>query len=71
MLVLDRNVVVSAARGRGTCRQVIDEIYVSTAIAAQADALITGNRRHFPAELLCGTVILTPAEALERLSGGL
>ncbi|MBF0610434.1 MAG: putative toxin-antitoxin system toxin component, PIN family [Magnetococcales bacterium] len=41
-----------------------DEIYLATAMAGQADAIITGNLKHFP-PLLCGPVrILSPRQYL-------
>ncbi len=47
-----------------------DTIYLGTALAGKADALITGNVRHFPPEV-CGPVrILTPRAFLDRLSSG-
>ncbi len=43
-----------------------DEIYLVTAVVAGAQALVTGNLRHFP-QVLCGTVaILTPRQFLDR-----
>ena len=42
-----------------------DAPFVEVAVAAKADALVTGNRRHFPAT--CGAAILSPAELLQRL----
>jgi uncharacterized protein len=43
-----------------------DEIYLSTAIAGQADILITGNRRHFPEPRYGPITILSPADFLAR-----
>lgn len=40
-----------------------DEIYITTALSAKADVVITGNRKHFP---VCDRVrILTPREFLD------
>ncbi len=42
-----------------------DEIYLATAVAGGAQALVTGNLRHFP-QAICGTVaILTPRQLLD------
>jgi uncharacterized protein len=127
-LVLDCNVLISAARTEGTCREVVtralagnvvvlsqpvldeyvkvgdrpkhrasrpmlrtiqdglvgvaalvgpaavsfglpdpgDEIYLATALAGGADALVTGNLRHFPQEACGGVKILSPRMFLER-----
>lgn len=44
-----------------------DEIYLNTALHVGADAIITGNTKHFPREN-CGSIrILTPREFLENL----
>lgn len=128
-VVLDCNVLVSAAISRGTCRQVLDEVahshtlcysqatlqeflrvsrytyikpyfprvqkivktilrigvevipadrsitlpdpddvvYLQTALAAKADILITGNRKHFPFENYAGVRVLSPREFLSQL----
>lgn len=42
-----------------------DEIYIVTALSAEADVVITGNRKHFPA--FEGIRILTPREFLDLL----
>lgn len=44
-----------------------DRPFVEVALAAGA-TLVTGNARHFPAET--GVVVLSPAEAVQRLLGG-
>ncbi|MBF0609823.1 MAG: putative toxin-antitoxin system toxin component, PIN family [Magnetococcales bacterium] len=44
-----------------------DSIYMGTAMSAQADAIITGNQKHFP-PLLCGPVrILSPRQFLTEI----
>jgi uncharacterized protein len=43
-----------------------DEIYLATALAGQADVLITGNIRHFPRPRYGPIAILTPADFLTR-----
>lgn len=42
-----------------------DEIYIATAIAANADAIITGNKKHFPLPEYGGVKILSPRKFLE------
>jgi putative PIN family toxin of toxin-antitoxin system len=42
-----------------------DEAFLEAALAARAEALITGNKRHFPKKEYQGTRILSPAEFLE------
>ncbi len=43
-----------------------DEVYLATASAGDAQALITGNLRHFSERFYHGIEILTPSEFLER-----
>lgn len=43
-----------------------DRIFVEVAIFGRADAIVTGNGRHFPADL--GVAVLSPAELLTRLT---
>ena len=42
-----------------------DEPFLEVALAAKTEALITGNKRHFPKKEYQGTRILSPAEFLE------
>lgn len=44
-----------------------DEVFLEVALAAGADALVTGNSRHFPAASACGVCVLSPAELVARL----
>lgn len=41
-----------------------DEIYLATALAAKADVLITGNKKHFPLEEYGEVKIASPREFL-------
>jgi putative PIN family toxin of toxin-antitoxin system len=45
-----------------------DRAFVEVALAGNADALVTGNVRHFPQNL--GFEVLPPAAVLERLERG-
>jgi uncharacterized protein len=45
-----------------------DRAFVEVALAGKADALVTGNVRHFPEDL--GFEVLPPAAVLERLGRG-
>lgn len=94
-VVLDCNVLISAARTDGVCRAVVvevvrhHEIVLSapileeyravamrpkhassrrTALAGEADTLITGNVRHFPEEACGNVTIMTPRAFLDRKS---
>ena len=40
--------------------------FLEVSRAVQADALVTGNTRHYPAASRHGVVVLTPAEFMER-----
>ena len=42
-----------------------DEPFLEVALAARAEAIITGNKRHFPKKEYQRTTILSPAEFLE------
>ena len=42
-----------------------DEPFLEVALAARAEAIITGNKRYFPKKEYQGTRILSPAEFLE------
>ena len=42
-----------------------DEPFLEVALAARAEAIIAGNKRHFPKKEYQGTRILSPAEFLE------
>ncbi|HVH44167.1 MAG TPA: putative toxin-antitoxin system toxin component, PIN family [Labilithrix sp.] len=43
-----------------------DRIFVEVALAGGAEAIVTGNARHYPTDL--GFEVLPPAKLLERLS---
>jgi putative PIN family toxin of toxin-antitoxin system len=44
-----------------------DEVFLAVALAGHADALVTGNLRHFPENLRQGVRVLTPAVLLEAM----
>jgi len=44
-----------------------DEPFLEAALAAHADALATGNRKHFPTEACKGQRVLNPSEFLRLL----
>lgn len=44
-----------------------DVMYLDAAISAQADIIITGNKRHFPDEEYRGVRILSPREFLDLM----
>ena len=44
-----------------------DEPFLEVALAARVEAIITGNKRHFPKKEYQGTRILSPAELLEAI----
>lgn len=46
-----------------------DEAFLEVALAARADALVTGDRRDFPARLCLGMRVLPPAEFLDIFGG--
>ena len=44
-----------------------DETFLEAALATQADALITGNIKHFPKKYCQGQKVITPREFLDNL----
>ncbi len=46
-----------------------DEPFLEVVLASRADALITGNKRHYPPHASKGVAVLNPAEFLERYEG--
>ena len=42
-----------------------DEVFLEVARAAQVDALVTGNLRHFPAARRQGVLVLSPRELIQ------
>ncbi|MBF0608136.1 MAG: putative toxin-antitoxin system toxin component, PIN family [Candidatus Magnetobacterium sp. LHC-1] len=46
-----------------------DEVYLTTALTAKVDVLITGNRKHFPFPQYEGIFILSPGEFLRMDRG--
>jgi putative PIN family toxin of toxin-antitoxin system len=57
--------VVQVPAYTGTLDDPDDRAFVEVALAGKADALVTGNVRHFPQNL--GFEVLPPAAVLERL----
>jgi len=47
-----------------------DVPFLEAALATRADALITGNKRHFPKRACRGQPVLTPKEFLDHLADG-
>lgn len=45
-----------------------DVMFIEVAVAGRADAIVTGNKAHFPKEGYGGIPVLSPAECLERLT---
>jgi putative PIN family toxin of toxin-antitoxin system len=44
-----------------------DEVYLATAVAGAAEALVTGNRRHFTRDRYGDVEVLSPRAFLDRL----
>ena len=43
-----------------------DEMFLQVALAAEADCIVTGNKRHFPARKCKGVRVLSPAGFIEE-----
>ncbi len=54
-------------RWDGAMTDADDRVFVEVALGGRADAVVTGNARHYPTGL--AFEVLSPAELLERLSG--
>ncbi len=48
-----------------------DEVFLAVALAAPADALVTGNLKHFPEGLRQGMRVVTPAALVADIRRGL
>ncbi len=46
-----------------------DEPFLEAALATQADALVTGNIKHFPKKYCKGQKVITPRDFLDSLKG--
>ena len=44
-----------------------DAVYLQTAVAARADVVITGNKKHFPPNEYRGILIFSPSEFLDSI----
>jgi len=44
-----------------------DEPFLEAALVTCADAIVTGNKRHFPENLCKGQVVMSPREFLEHI----
>lgn len=44
-----------------------DRPFIESAVSAAADCIVTGNKRHFPANFCHGVRVLSPAEFLKLL----
>ena len=69
---LDANaVIVEPAAGVELSPDLDDNVILATAIAGRADLIVSGDKRHMLALGSAeGVPIVSPAEALSRLSGG-
>ena len=46
-----------------------DEVFLEAALATGVDALVTGNKKHFPKSACKGQRVVTPREFLDQLEG--
>jgi putative PIN family toxin of toxin-antitoxin system len=45
-----------------------DLVFIEAAVSGCADAIVTGNKKHFPRSAARSVLILSPREALERIA---
>ncbi|MBF0564052.1 MAG: putative toxin-antitoxin system toxin component, PIN family [Nitrospirae bacterium] len=64
--ILEVATIIEPAQGSFNLLDPKDEIYLATALAAKADALITGDHKHFPLSQYEGILILSPGEFLKE-----
>lgn len=48
-----------------------DAAFIEVALTAQVDALVSGNRKHFPVSACRGLAVCSPTEFLERIADGI
>lgn len=60
---------VTAARIRFALPDASDRPFLEVAISGGADALVTGNLRHYPAAATRAISVVTPASLVRRLEG--
>lgn len=60
--------VTTAVAYEGALLDADDAVFIEVALAGAADAVVTGNTRHFPATL--PFAVLTPGGLLARCAGG-
>ena len=46
-----------------------DAAFIEVALTAQPDALVTGNKKHFPAAACRGIALCSPVEFLKKMAG--
>jgi uncharacterized protein len=63
--LMERSVLIHAAPLNIALPDPDDLIFIETAVAAGADAIVTGNKKHFPARAARGIPVLSPAEFIE------
>jgi len=61
-LINDRAIWIRAKPLRLSLPDPDDLMFIEVAVSAKADALITGNRKHFPSSAGIGVPILTPSQ---------
>ena len=66
--IRDKSIWVRPTETVQACSDADDDIFLECAQAAQADYLVTGNIRDFPASW-SGTRIVTPAKLLDIIAG--
>jgi putative PIN family toxin of toxin-antitoxin system len=67
--IAGEGLAVCAAPTAAALPDATDRPFLEVAVSARADALVSGNKRHFPAAAKGPLAVLTPAELLLTLTG--
>lgn len=68
--VADKGHRVSAPRTQAQLPDPKDKMFLEVALACQADYLVTGNLKDFPADKTKGVTVVSPREFLDRREQG-
>ena len=65
--IMEDAIKINAAPLNITIPDADDLMFIETAVTARADAIVTGNKKHFPQKAAGSIPVLSPAEFLEMI----